>query len=264
MLEKIISKYKLIRKIGQGNSVILYKAYNINNVEEKIVANVFDKQDDKNIIEQFKKLSETLSSIDHPNIVKVLEFHILENHPVFITKLLDGQNLKFAVLIKGLNAEQNLSLFKQILNAIDYLHQHKIVHRDIKPENVFLVDNYKKVKILNPGIAKIIKFDHPSKIGKRLDAPMFLSPEQASGADKIDYRSDIYSLGVLLYFIISRKLPFSNTSSYNQILQQIINDPVPLIPVKDKINKIIQKATAKNPDERFQNVSEFIEAVKSL
>jgi len=264
MVDKTISKFKLFRKIGQGNSVTLYEAYNLNNVEEKVVVNIYDTQENADILKKFSELGEILTTIEHKNIVKIIEHHIVDSHPVFITRLLEGQNLKFSVLIKGMTPDENKKIFLQILSAVDYLHSHNIVHRDIKPENVFLTDDYRKVNILDTGLAGILGYDHPSKVGKREDAPMFLSPEQASGSDKIDYRSDIYSLGVLLYFMNSRKLPFSNTSSYNNILEQIIAEPVPEIPLKKNINKIIKKATEKDPEKRYQSVREFKEEIKTI
>ncbi len=263
MIDQIVSKYKIFRKIGRANQVTLYEAYNIENADEKVVVKIFDPVDEE-IMREFKDFAKIMTNLDHPNILKDKEFVIVDNQPVFITSLLEGQNLKFAVLIRGLTRDENIAIFKQILEGVNYLHNHGIIHRDIKPENMFLVNDYKKAIILDSGVAGILGYDHPSKVGKRIDAPMFLSPEQARGDNHIDRKSDIYSLGVLLYFMCSRKLPFSNTFSYDKILEQIINEPIPEIQLKKDINDIIQKATRKNKEERYASIDEMLEDIKKV
>ncbi len=266
MLNEQVLKYKLFRKIGRGNFVTLYEAYEIENPTNKVVVQIYDEYlaKDSIIVEKFKNFAEEIIKFEHENFTKELAFEIRENALIKITELLSGQNLKFAVLIKGLSLEEDLRIFRQTVEAINYLHQQNIVHRDLKPENIFLVDNYKKIKILDTAIAGILGYDHPDKMSKRIDIPMFISPEQARGDKNINKLSDIYSLGVILYFIYKQKLPFENTNSYAEILQQIKEKQIPTIPFEKKLNQIIQKATQKNPADRYQNCQEILNDLKTV
>lgn len=266
MIDKQILNYKIFRKIGRGNLVTLYKAHDIEDTDKNVLIQIYDDYlaKDPQIVEKFRTFAEQFVDFDHPNFVKQIDFEINPEYLITITEYLSGQNLKFAVLIKGLSLDEDISIFKQTLEAINYLHSKNIVHRDIKPENIFLTKNYSKVKLLDTAITGVFEYDHPSKISKRIDTPMFLSPEQASGQSNIGKLSDIYSLGVLLYFIHKRKLPFENTNSYTEILQQIIEKPIPELTFEKNINNIIQKATQKKPQDRYQNCQEIIEDLKSV
>ena len=266
MLNEQILKYKLFRKIGRGNFVTLYKAYEINNPDNKVVVQIYDQYlaKDAVIVQKFRDFVEKIMSFEHDNFTKELAFEIRKNALIKITELLSGQNLKFAVLIKGLSFDDDLKIYRQTVEAINYLHQQNIIHRDLKPENIFLINNYKKVKILDTAIAGVLGYDHPDKMLKRIDIPMFISPEQARGDSNINELSDIYSLGVILYFIYKRKLPFENTNSYAEILQQIEQKPIPTIHYEKKLNQIIQKATQKKPEDRYQNCQEILDDLKTV
>ncbi len=266
MLNQKILHYQIFRKIGKSNCVTLFEAYEQSDTQKKVVVKIYDGAQvaDARVRKNFEHLAKKLINVNHQYILKELEYQVTDKQLVIISQLLNGQNLKFAVLIKGLSQEEDLRIFRQIIEGVDFLHKQNIIHRDIKPENIFLIENYKKIKILDSGLAGVFDYDRPENISLRVDAPMFLSPEQAAGEKNIDERSDIYSLGVLLYFIYNRKLPFENTKSYSEILQQIIDQPVPEIPYKKDINTIIQKATQKNPAHRYQSCEEMLDAIEQL
>lgn len=266
MIDKIISNYKIRKKIGRGNFVTLYEASEINNITNKVVVQIYDCDltENKTIIDKFKEFGETITNFKHPNFTKELFYEIKDNTLFKVTEFLSGQNLKFAVLIRGLSLEEDVKIFRQTVEAIKYLHSQKIVHRDIKPENIFLINNYSTIKILDTAIAGVIGYDHPSKIAKRVDTPMFLSPEQAKGEPNIDERSDIYSLGVVLYFLHKRKLPFENTKSFSEILNQIIEKPIPELPFEKDLNEIIKKATQKNKKDRYQTCEEILKDLEKF
>ncbi len=266
MINEQVLKYKIFRKIGRGNMVTLYTAYEINNPENKVVIKIYDKHlaEDKKIAEHFEKCAKKIIALNHENISNELEYEVRDDALILITELLSGQNLKFATLIKGLSYDENIKILIQSVEAISYLHSQGIVHRDIKPENIFLINNYKKVKILDSGVAGVFGFDNPENISKRIDAPMYFSPEQASGETDIDARSDIYSIGVVMYFMFSHKSPFETTASYDEILKQIINNPIPDLPGHKDLNDIIKKATQKNPTDRYQSCENLLNDIKLI
>lgn len=266
MIDEIISKYKICNKIGKGNFVTLYEASEIDNKQNKVVVQIYDSNltEDKTIVDKFKIFGDKMTEFSHPSFTKELFYEIKDNTLIKVTEFLSGQNLKFAVLIRGLSLDEDVKIFKQTVEAIKYLHSQKIVHRDIKPENIFLINNYSTIKILDTAIAGVIGYDHPSKISKRVDTPMFLSPEQAKGEQNIDERSDIYSLGVILYFLHKRKLPFENTKSFSEILTQIIENPIPELPFEKDLNEIIKKATQKNKKDRYQTCAEILKDIEKF
>jgi serine/threonine-protein kinase len=266
MVNEQVLKYKIFRKIGRGNMVTLYTAYEIENPEHKVVVKIYDKHlaENKEIAQQFEKCAKKIIALEHQNISNELEYEIRNDALILVTELLTGQNLKFATLIKGLSYDENLRILNQTIEAISFLHSKGIIHRDIKPENIFLTENYKKVKILDAGVAGVFGFDKRENISKRIDAPMYFSPEQAEGNKPIDERSDIYSLGVVMYFMFRHKPPFETTTSYDEIINQIIDNPIPDIPGNAELNNIIQKATQKNPADRFQTCGELLNELKLI
>ena len=264
MIGTRILNYNLTKKIGQGGMATVYEAKHITFDDRKVAIKVLDPILSRNIdvTSRFKNEAKIMASINHQNIVKVIDFDSENETLAIIMELLDGQNLSDIIEQKKLSFEQKINIFKQILQAIDYGHQRNIVHRDIKPTNVFLTNNNTTAKILDFGIAKLLDSDNQkTATGLTMGTPMFMSPEQVKGKRDINQKSDIYSLGVLLYYMISEKTPYDNNESQYDILTNIVNKPLPELKNEDQINLIIKKATAKNRDERYLNCSEFLNAL---
>jgi serine/threonine protein kinase len=200
-----------------------------------------------------------MASLNHPNIARVLDIEDQDGTLAIVMELLEGEDLDERVKRKGpLSEEEIKPLFDQVLNAFDYAHSKGIVHRDIKPANIF-VDASNQVKILDFGIAKIFGTGNEmTQTGTQMGTPVYMSPEQVKGDKSIDHRSDIYSLGVTLYFLLSGKVPYesSEDSSY-EIFTKIVNEQIPLLDNNDFFNSIINKAVAKDRNERFQSIDDL-------
>ncbi len=260
MIGSRILNYQIVEEIGKGGMAKVYLAKHITfenrKVAIKILESIFSKNTD--ITSRFEREAKIMASLEHPNIVKVIDFVSVKDSLAIIMEYLNGQNLKNAIQENKLSIEQKINLFKQILSAIDYGHKHKIIHRDIKPSNIFLVDNLSTAKVLDFGIAKMLDSDNQKTVtGLTMGTPMFMSPEQVKGQKNINQRTDIYSLGVLLYYIISGTSPYNKNDSQYNILTKIVEETLPDLKIEQQYNYIIKKATAKKPDERFQNCEEF-------
>ncbi len=261
MENQIISKYQITRKLGLGEMCTIYLGYEIENQDKKIVIKIFNKEqlNDKSLIEHFLKKIEIIKKLDHINVVPILDYVIDDEVFAVIDDLIEGQNLKFAVSMKDFTLDQNIDYFKQILSGVRYIHSVGLVHRSLDPSNIFFTDNYKTIKILDAGLSRIFEYDNPKKM--KITSPMFLSPEQVLQNQTIGELSDVYTLGVILYFMLAKKTPFAKTGSYSDICNQIINESLPKLLRGDKYNTIIEKATKKNPAERFQSCDEFLNAL---
>jgi serine/threonine protein kinase len=195
----------------------------------------------------------------------MIEFDNQVNQISIIMELLEGEDLNEKIKRNGPLSEVEINnYYIQILSAFKYAHDKGVVHRDIKPSNIFILPNG-TVKILDFGIAKI--FNQESELtqtGTQMGTPIYMSPEQVKADKSIDHRSDIYSLGVTLFYAINGKPPYnSNTSSQFDIFNKIVSAQLPELNQHPELNGLIKKACAKERELRFQNCDEWLNELKN-
>ena len=213
-----------------------------------------------NIKQRFENEAKIMASLKHQNITQVIDFDDKDDILAIIMELFEGESLsEYIKRNKTINKKDAIDIFYQMLDAFAFAHQNNIVHRDVKPSNIFINSNG-KVKILDFGIAKILEGNaNLTSTGTQMGTPTYMSPEQVKDAKDIDLRSDIYSLGVVLFYMLNGKPPYdTTTTSKFDIFTKIVNDQLPSLEKYPKIDKIIKKATAKNRDERYKTCEEFM------
>jgi serine/threonine protein kinase len=223
------------------------------------------------IIERFRNEAVILSQLNHPNIVALYDYVENENGYFIIMEYIEGETLaEYIETTTGPIPERRaISLFLKILDALQYAHGKNVLHRDIKPSNfIVLPDN--DIKILDFGIAKNIDGSSKSltKTGLKIGTTMFMSPQQVKG-QVLDRRSDIYSLGVTLFQMVTGQLPYDESKTEYDLFNLIVNEPFPnpkdyYVGVSDEMCKVIYKATAKRPLDRYQSCDEFSKALLSI
>lgn len=223
------------------------------------------------IIERFRNEAMILSRLHHPNIVSLYDYVENELGYFIIMEYIEGETLAgYIETTTGPIPERRaISMFLNILDAIQYAHNKNILHRDIKPSN-FIIQPDNEIKILDFGIAKSIdgKSKSLTKTGLKVGTTMFMSPQQVKG-QVLDRRSDIYSLGVTLFQMVTGQLPYDETRTEYDLFNLIVNEPFPnpkdyYVGVTDEMCKVIQKATAKRPLDRYQSCDEFSKALLSI
>jgi len=266
-LNKIIGKYKITRFIGEGGMATVYEGTH-QKLGTKVAIKILNPvlTANKQIRLRFENEAKFMATLEHPNITRVLDFEEQSDMLAIVMELLHGQDLSSLIRTNGaLSIQQALPLFSQILDAFQYAHKKDILHRDIKPSNIFInADN--QVKILDFGIAKILSSGNElTSTGTQIGTPVYMSPEQVKADKNIDHRSDIYSLGVTLYYTLNGKPPYDTATQSNfEIFNKIVYEPIPDLLDKPQANQIIKKAVEKNPEQRYQNGNEFKEALMSL
>ncbi|MBX7047343.1 MAG: serine/threonine protein kinase [Ignavibacteria bacterium] len=268
MIGQTLNSYKILSKINEGGMGVIYLAkhkFLERNAAIKVLKSNFSKNND--IKERFFHEAKTLSMLDHPYIVKIMDFDQYEDNFYIIMEYVEGITLEDYVGIKsGLIPEEKAKeLFIKILSALGYAHSKEVVHRDIKPSNI-IIDSAFNPKILDFGIARLLNSDNRlTKVGGRMGSPLYMSPEQCLGKET-DFHSDIFSIGVTLYEALTAKHPFENQNDSDYALQsRIINEnpfpPTYHYPVISKhMEFIISTALSKNPYERFNSCYTFIDA----
>jgi serine/threonine protein kinase len=207
-------------------------------------------------------------NLHHPNIVRILDFVEEQDGMHLVMEMIEGISIDQYILKKTgpIPEDQAISLFGQILEGMQYAHDRGIIHRDIKPSN-FMVTPQRIVKILDFGIAKIGdgKGNQHTKTGARMGTVYYMSPEQVNG-HQLDHRSDIYSLGVTLFQMLTGQSPYPNSTTEYEVYQKILNEKLPkaatIYPgVSARMQAIIEKATQKRMQDRFQDCNEFYQAL---
>ena len=261
MIGQLISHYKIIKKIGEGGMGIVYLAEDTKldrRVALKFLPEEFTK--DKNRKERFEREAKAAAALNHPNIVTVYEINEHEDQTYIAMEYVEGETLKDKVTDGLLPVAEVLKTTIQICEGLKCAHYAGIIHRDIKPHNI-IIDKEEMVKILDFGLAKLKGVSQLTEESSTIGTIHYMSPEQTYG-DEVDHRSDIWSLGVVMYEMVAGRVPFKG--SYDQaIMYSILNeDPDPLTGIRTDIpmelENIVRKILNKEPNKRYQNSNELL------
>lgn len=259
-LYKIIGKYKLTSFIGEGGMASVYEGTH-EKLGTKVAVKILNPvlTANRQIRLRFENEAKFMASLNHKNITQVLDYDEQPDLLAIVMELIWGQDLSTLIKTRGaLTPEQAIPIFTQVLDAFQYAHSKGIVHRDIKPSNIFLTEE-NQVKILDFGIAKIVgSGDDLTSTGTQIGTPVYMSPEQVKGEKNIDQRSDIYSLGITLFFTLNGKAPYDSTTQSNfEIFNKIVYEPIPDLLKYPAYDRVIKQAINKDRNLRFQSAAEF-------
>ncbi len=262
-----ILKYEIISSsIGDGGTGKVFQAKDL--ATGKIVAIkaiLPHLSSNQKARDRFDQEAEVLSRIEHPNVVKLINYESNENGVFLILEYVEGVPLdKYLKGFKGDREELAKKIVGQVLEGLSAAHMKGIYHRDIKPGNI-LVDHDEQVKIIDFGIAKMIDTDQnlaKTYVNESVGTPRYMSPEQVSGLDVLDHRTDIYSTGIVLHEILTGQIPYEKETHEFQVKQKIVSEelarPTYLHPSLDKRwDDIVKKATEKDKKNRYPKASVF-------
>jgi len=273
MIGHRLHNYKVEKLLDEGGMGTVYLGVHMH-LGRKVAIKALNPMLLKNveIRERFKNEAITLSKLNHPNIVALYDYIERTDGVFIIIEYVEGQTLDdYINKISGpISEARAVKLFIKILDAIAYIHSKNVIHRDIKPSN-FIITATDDIKLLDFGISKILDNEpnhHLTKDGSKVGTTLYMSPQQVKG-QMVDRRTDIYSLGVTLYQMLTGRYPYDENSSEYDIYSKIVNDPLPdpktfYIGISDPIRDVLKKATAKKPYDRYQACEEFSAALLML
>jgi serine/threonine protein kinase len=261
MIGKSLLNYEIKSELGRGGMAIVYLAEH-NLTGEKVAVKVLnaDLVKNENIRKRFVSEARNLAQMSHRNIVKVRDLIEGNDTVAFVMDCIQGQTLKELLDAKGKMSDYHIKdIFLQMLDALTYVHQYGLVHRDVKPSN-FMLDHQNNLFLMDFGIAKIMDASSAeytsTGTGAQLGTPMYMSPEQVTETRNVTLHSDIYSLGVVLWQMVTGNKPYDTKSTSNFELQtKIVNEPLSY--THTKWDHLIQTSTRKNPQNRFQTTLDF-------
>lgn len=265
-------RYKILSVLGRGGMGVVYKVEQIllgkqlalKTIENNLLSDIR--------LRRFQGEARAGFSIDHPNVISVYDFGFYEDRiPFLVIEFIQGQTLSERMQQRRMPVNEVISMFAQICLGVAHAHQEGVVHRDLKPSNIMLVDGLPigtegSVKIMDFGIAKLAESENGAiqqltRTGEVFGSPLYMSPEQCLG-EKVDFRSDVYSLGCVLFEALSGTPPFvGETAISSMVLHQ--TGALPTLKeasmgsvFPDGLEQIISTMLAKNPDDRYQNLTQ--------
>jgi tetratricopeptide (TPR) repeat protein/predicted Ser/Thr protein kinase len=268
VIGQTVSHYKIVGKIGEGGMGVVFKAEDTRLdrvVALKFLPRELDADDDTRT--RFIHEAKSASSLDHPNICTIHEIDETEDGRTFIVMPhYEGESLKERIKNGPLEIAEAIDIVVQVASGLAKAHEKGIVHRDIKPANI-IVTNDEQVKLVDFGVAKLAGQTTVTKTGRRVGTVGYMSPQQALG-EPLDARSDVFSLGVVLYELIAGCLPFRGDVEAAMLYAIVHEDPKPLSAHRDDIpealEQIIDKALRKEASDRYADAAEFMEVLESL
>ena len=267
--------YRVESLIGTGGMANVYKAVVVaqngpvpagTEVAVKVLRQ--ELMHDPDLVRRFKNESKAISLLNHPNIVKVYDVSVSDNLQYIVMEYVDGMTLREYLNERGgkLTSRETVHFISQILKALDHAHRNGVVHRDIKPQNIMLLDNG-QLRMMDFGIARVSRAENQLTGGKAMGSVHYISPEQAKG-EETDRKSDIYSVGVMMYEMLSGKLPFDADDVVEVALKQISDQPKSLQELNPTIPRglveITEKAMAKLPANRYASAAEMLDALNAF
>lgn len=276
----LADKYEILDVLGTGGMGVVYKARHllmkrivaIKMLHESLTANEVMRK-------RFEQEAQAISALNHPNILTVYDFGVTEdNKPYLVVEFLEGTSLEEVLNEEGALESQRVEhIFQQATSGLAQAHEKGIIHRDLKPGNIMLItvgDQKDFVKIVDFGIAKLVQESTEQNIGltatgEVFGSPLYMSPEQCRGR-KLDPRSDIYSLGCVMYHALCGKRPFTAQDLPECLYKQVHETPpkfsevAPELNIPEGLEKVVAKAMAKEPDDRFDNMTDFKQAIDAV
>ncbi|MCB0167255.1 MAG: AAA-like domain-containing protein [Anaerolineae bacterium] len=271
LTEKRIGPYRIIEQIGSGGSSTVYLAEN--EQRQKFALKVFRSEaiQDYPQIERYQKEAQVVARLNHPNIIRLFDVGGDKELFFIAMEFIPGGSVKKRIQNGPLEVDEALAIIKQIGRALSYAHQHQILHRNLRPSNILLDTSRQPLRaVVNDfGLSKLLAAEESTltTTGTILGSPFYLSYEQWSGAN-VTYATDLYALAVILFEMLTGRPPFEGPSPITIIQQQMTTDFPSLttqVPQVDRqLDEVLKRATAKQPDARFTNVAEFVNALETV
>lgn len=265
-----IGKVRVDKYLARGGMAEVYLGTHLS-LDRAVAIKVLHSfvESDPELLDRFQREAKAVAGLRHPNIVQVFDFDTHENHPYIVMEYLKGPTLSAylqSLHNNGLklSLEQIGQILKSLVAGLDYAHVHGVIHRDIKPANILLhnktgdfTENSMITKHVEPvitdfGLARIVNSSKQTASGFVSGTPSYMSPEQARGT-KVDHRTDIYSLGIILYELIAGKVPFEGDTAITVIFKHINEAPPPIEGIPPELQAVIDKALTKFPEDRYNN-----------
>ncbi len=272
LIGQIIDRYSIIEQVGEGGMATVYKAFDTHlerDVAIKIIRKeMFSPDTLERVMQRFDREGRALAKLSHPNIVRIYDHGVYQDSPYLVMEFVDAGTLK-SIMGKPIPWKDAVQLILPIAEALSYAHQNGIIHRDIKPANILL--NTRGQPLLTDfGIAKLLEDDEGHTItglGVGIGTPAYMSPEQGQGL-LVDERTDIYSLGIIFYEMITGRKPY-HADTPLALVYQHVNEPLPPIHqfitnIPDQVESLINISLAKKAANRFMSMKALVNALKSL
>ena len=262
-------RYEVIQFVGQGGMAKVYRGFDTvlnRDVAIKVLQEEF--KDNEQFLKKFKREAQAAGKLSHPHIVNIYDTGNDNDVYYIVMEYVDGGTLKDYINARGrLSYREGINYALAIASALGQAHKNNIIHRDVKPQNILLTKQKRIPKVTDFGIARAITSSTMTMVDETMGSVHYLSPEQARGG-YLDERSDLYSLGILLYEMVTGKLPFDSDSPVAVALMQIQEDIVPIRNLDpsapEGLDTIIQNLTAKSPNDRYKNAAALIKDLKAL
>jgi serine/threonine protein kinase len=272
LINQSLGRYHILEQLCEGGMAIVYKAYDTRlerDVAIKMIRKgAFPADHLERMLRRFEREAKALARLSHPNIIKILDYGEYEGSPYLVMEYFPGGTLK-QKLGKPLPWQEAIQLLLPIAEALDYAHDQNMVHRDVKPANILLTQRGQPM-LSDFGIAKLLDLEETHELtgtSVAVGTPEYMAPEQAN-AKTVDHRADIYSLGIVLYEMVTGRKPFVADTPMAVLIMHA-RDPLPnpkkFVPdLPNGLEKALLKALAKQPADRYQSMEEFVSALKGL
>ncbi len=266
--KRLSGRYELLKLIGSGGMANVFEAKDL--LEDKIVAIKVLKEEyltNDEFVRRFRNESKVIAVLDHPNIVKVYDVNFTGAEQYIVMEYIDGITLKQYITHQGhLRWKDSVHFVTQILRALSHAHERGVIHRDIKSQNIMLLRDG-TIKVMDFGIARFAREDIRTMDDKAIGSVHYISPEQACGEES-DEKSDIYSVGVLLYEMLTGRVPFDGETPEQVAMKHIHQKPIPISKLQPDVPtglcEIVEKAMQKDKNLRYRSAAEMLAAIDAF